>query len=193
MEMINSSILFTRTTGDTITSELDTTSGTTNTANIKLFEGINFNLYYFQIYKADELVVDYIPYRMYDEVGLYDNISDSFLTLHKDTNNEGVLTSIIEPTYSSMPEKIYDEIKKDTDDVWKAYKRVSTLRSDNSVNTGRGEYTPLENEQVYVLDNQDFPEILTVQNQGLEETEPANNVSYDTMPIIMDIQYGSND
>lgn len=167
---------------------LDTTAGNENTYSMKLLAGLNAYLYYYQIYKGEDLVVDCIPYRDANVVGLYDRARDRIFTLTQ-ASGEGIIMSR-EPTYEELPEPTFDEIKQE-DGVWKAYKRISDVRVDNTVNTSRTEYAPLAQEEVYILDDQTIPTELTVANQGTEEILPANGTTPTTAPAIMEIQYPS--
>lgn len=171
------------------TSALPTTIGAENTGTLRLFEGCNGKIYYFQVYKGEDLVVDCIPYRNGDVIGLQDRARNNRIFTLIQASGEGTMSDI-EPTYEELPDPIYDEIKQDNG-VWKAYKRISDVRVTNSANTDRGEYAPLAQEEVYVLDDQTIPTEITVANQGAEEILPTNGTTPVTAPTIMEIQYGS--
>ena len=168
--------------------ELGETIGAENTSSFYVLAGINAYFYYFQVYKGEDLVVDCIPYRIGGTVGLFDRVNGRFITLTQ-VSGEGAVTGV-EKTYEELPEPVYDEIKQDNG-IWKAYKRVDNSRTANNANTGRGEYTPLENEEVYVLDYQTIPTEITVADQGVEEILPVNEATPVTAPAIMEIQYGA--
>jgi hypothetical protein len=135
------------------------------------------------------LVVDCIPYRNGDVVGLQDRARNNRIFTLTQASGEGVVISN-EPTYEELPEPVYDEIKQDNG-VWKAYKRISDVRVTNTANTGRVEYAPLAQEEVYVLDDQSVPTEITVADQGTEEMLPVNGTTPTTAPTTMEIQYGS--
>lgn len=168
---------------------LTVTQGSENTYSLKLLAGINCYFYYFQVYKAGELVVDLIPYRDATQVRLYDRARNRLFALTQ-ASGEGTVASV-EPTYSEVPTTpIYDEIKK-VDGVWKAFKRVGTQRTTNTANSGRDEYVPYTEDQVYILDDQTIPIELNVVTGGTEEITPTNGATPTTAPAIMEIQYGS--
>ena len=173
------------------TYSLPTTVGTTNnTSPIRLLGGVNARLYYFQIYKAGTLVVDLIPKIDTNGVAcLYDTIADTYIYLTKNLNNEGL---VVTNARTSIQETLlYDEIKKDHG-IWKAYKRVGNNRVNHgSTTTGRYEYNALNEEEVYVLDNQ-FDDELLVDNDTIEEILPKNTSSgIATAPPNIEILYGA--
>lgn len=159
-----------------------------NIQSFKVFEGCNGWIYSLQLYKGEDLVIDCIPYRDGNVVGLYDRARDRIFTLTQ-ASGEGTI-SAIEPAYEELPDPTYDEIKQDNG-VWKAYKRISDIRVTNTANTGRGEYVPFAEEKVYILDDQTIPTEITVVDQGTEEILPVNGTTPTTAPTTMEIQYGS--
>ena len=157
--------------------------GSENTRQFELMAGYNMSLYYFQVYKADELVVDCVPYRK-DMVGaIKERISDTIIYPTTGTVNCGTLAEASESS-------IYDEIKQDENGIWEAYKRVGDTRATNAI-SGRGEYDSLEQEEVYILDDQNIPAEITVADQGVEEILPVNGATPTTAPAIMEMQYGA--
>lgn len=84
---------------------------------------------------------------------------------------------------------VYDEIKQ-VGGVWKVIKRIGT-ESSTSEASGRAEYDSLEQEEVYILDDQTIPTELTVANGGTEEILPVNGATPTTTPAVMEIQYGA--
>lgn len=121
------------------------------------------------------------------------NVSLNLSTLTGKLNGSGESVIIFpDGLKSSCNEAVndtYDEIKQ-VNGVWKAFKRIGTERASSEI-SGRGEYEILENEEVYVLDNQDIPTELTVANGGTEEILPSVIPTPTSMPAILEIQYGS--
>lgn len=155
--------------------------GSENTGQFELMAGYNMTLYYFQVYKANELVVDCVPYRK-DMVGaIKERISDTIIYPTTGTITCGTLTEASESA-------IYDEIKQDENGAWEAYKRVGDTRATNAI-SGRAEYDSLEQEEVYVLDDQTIPTEITIADQGVEEILPTNGATPTTAPAIMEIEY----
>ena len=95
----------------------------------------------------------------------------------------------IRSAYDEEGNLIYDEIKQDGG-IWKAYRRIGDTRLNNNI-SGRAEFEVLEEEEVYILDDQTIPTEITVADQGTEEILPTNEATPTTAPAIMEIQYGA--
>lgn len=121
------------------------------------------------------------------------NISLNLSTLTGKLNGSGESVIIFpDGLKSSCNEAVndtYDEIKQ-VDGVWKAIKRIGDERASSEI-SGRGEYEILENEEVYVLDNQTLIPELIVADGGTEEILPSVVPAAESMPAILEIQYGS--
>ena len=121
------------------------------------------------------------------------NVSLNLSTLTGKLNGNGESVIIFpDGLKSSCNEAVndtYDEIKQ-VDGVWKAIKRIGDERASSEI-SGRGEYEILENEEVYVLDNQNFTTELIVANGGTEEILPSVIPTPTSMPAILEIQYGA--
>lgn len=121
------------------------------------------------------------------------NVSLNLSTLTGKLNGSGESVIIFpDGLKSSCNEAVndtYDEIKQ-VDGVWKAFKRIGTERASSEI-SGRDEYEILENEEVYVLDNQTLIQELIVADGGTEEILPSVIPTPTSMPAILEIQYGS--
>lgn len=121
------------------------------------------------------------------------NVSLNLSTLTGKLNGSGESVIIFpDGLKSSCNEAVndtYDEIKQ-VNGVWKAFKRIGTERASSAI-SGRGEYEILENEEVYVLDNQTLIPELIVADGGTEEILPSVIPTPTSMPAILEIQYGS--
>lgn len=121
------------------------------------------------------------------------NVSLNLSTLTGKLNGEGESVIIFpDGLKSSCNEAVndtYDEIKQ-VNGVWKAIKRIGDERTSSEI-SGRGEYEILENEEVYVLDNQTLIPELIVADGGTEEILPSVIPTPTSMPAVLEIQYGA--
>lgn len=128
-----------------------------------------------------------------DEETTLQNVTLNLATLTGKLNGSGESVIIFpDGLKSSCNEAVndtYDEIKQ-VNGVWKAFKRIGTERASNEI-SGRGEYEILENEEVYVLDNQTLIPELIVADGGTEEIQPSVIPTPTSMPAVLEIQYGS--
>ena len=159
--------------------------------NFSFFNNVKARLYYCQVYKGDQLMMDIIPVRVGTTATLYDKVSKKLATQNStwDENTTWVYGTDVE----SDMNQVRDEIRKDEDGVWRAYKRLSDKEAKyTSTITKRSEYV-LMPEEVYILDDQNINNVISHIDGTIEEFGPRND-DFKVLPVssvpIFDVQYG---